>query len=395
MNHNLAICFTNFGPYHLARLQALGQTLTNVGGKLIAYEMAGVESKYPWTTSVKDESLSFTHVRLFDDGRPLESLSARECKMAILSRLDQDQPTAIAAVGYVRPESTAMLKWAKANGSLRILMSETQRIDNKRVWWKEAVKSRIVRQFQAGVVGGESHRDYLHELGLHRKYVHLGYNAVGNDRLEKMADVAKATHPPLNQPYFLTVCRFASEKNLKTLLSAYAAYLGSVQDATPWRLVLAGDGPLRNELKADAERLGITGYCDWPGFLAIDELVPWYTHAGAFVLPSLSEPWGLVVNEAAICGLPLLLSDRCGAASTFLPENGLPNGWKFDPTNELQLTDQLRRMTRLNRGLRTVMGETSRRIAGQWGPDRFADGVVKALETAQNQASAKPTKIGR
>ena len=57
----------------------------------------------------------------------------------------------------------------------------------------------------------------------------------------------------------------------------------------------------------------------------------WYAHAGAFVLPSLSEPWGLVVNEAASTGLPLLVSNRAGCAPTLVPEPEATTGAQFDP----------------------------------------------------------------
>lgn len=392
MNHNLAICFTNFGPYHLARLEALGKLLSNLGGRLIAYEMAGVEEKYPWQVDCSQSGLSYQHFRLFP-GRSLESLSSRECRMAILSRLDQDQPTAIAAVGYVRPESLAMLHWAKSNGSLRILLSETQRIDNPRVWWKEAIKSYRVSQFQAGLVGGETHRDYLAELGLWRDRVHLGYNAVGNEHIDRLANTARSSPSPLNHPYFLSVCRFAPEKNIEALLSAFAKYKSACQKSEPWKLVIAGDGELKESLLAKAESLGIAGDCVWPGFLSLEDLVPWYVHAGAFVLPSMSEPWGLVVNEAAISGAPLILSERCGSTSTFLPDNGFPNGWKFDPENVESLTDLLLRMDSINLKTRKMMGETSRRIANLWGPDRFAHGLIEALKSAEMVASSQLSTV--
>ena len=43
-----AVCFTNFGPYHLARLRALAARLSTRGARLIGYEVAGSEQRYPW-----------------------------------------------------------------------------------------------------------------------------------------------------------------------------------------------------------------------------------------------------------------------------------------------------------------------------------------------------------
>ena len=386
--HTLAICFTNFGPYHLARLSALGEALASTGGHLLAYEMAGSEAKYPWQAGELGKT-GITHVRLFP-GRTLESLSSRECRAAMLSQLDRDQPTAIAAVGYSRPESMAMLGWAKANGALRILLSESQKKDLPRVWWKEAIKSRRVRQFQAGLVGGETHREYLAELGLESGRIHLGYNAVGNAEIEQMA--ARAAENSLDQspqPYFLSVCRFAPEKNLAALIHAYREYVRTCNQSAPWRLVLAGDGPLRSELIALTKACGVDHLVSWPGFLTLNDLVPLYTACGAFVLPSLSEPWGLVANEAALCAAPLLLSDRCGATGTFLPRGGFPAGWSFDPEDVSGLSGMLIRVSNLPENARRVMGETARRIARQWGPERFATGLLAAIESAETVVKPK------
>ena len=382
-DQTLAICFTNFGPYHYARLQALGQALADNGGTLLAYELAGVEEKYPWKSAIDADALSFRHVKLFP-GRSVESLSPQECRRAIRSRLDLDQPTAIAAVGYVRPESMEMLRWAKSGGALRILLSESQKIDHPRVWWKEQIKSRRVRRFQAAVVGGPSHKAYLVELGMPAENVHLGYNAVGNAAIESLAGKASQAASLLPEPYFLSVCRFAPEKNLATLIHAYAAYVHSCAGATPWRLVLAGDGAYKAALQAEAESVGVADLCHWPGFLSIEQLVPWYVHAGAFVLPSRSEPWGLVVNEAALCGAPLLISDRCGCAATFVPPNGLPTGRTFDPDNTAQIAEELTKMAMLSPGARRILGDSARSVARLWGPERFAQGVLDALDSARS-----------
>ncbi|MBI1324710.1 glycosyltransferase [bacterium] len=378
--HVLTVCFTNFGPYHRARLEALGSALRSASGELIAYELAGKEEKYPWESAPGAAEPPYRHIRLFPE-RSVESLTASECRRAMRSRLDRDQPTAIGAVGYVRPESLEMARWAKSNGALRILLSESQRVDHTRTWWKEAIKARRVARFQAGVVGGESHKSYLVDLGMPADRIHLGYNAVGNAAIEVMADTARAAETPVPMPYFLTVCRFAPEKNLETLIRAYAAYVRRCE-SPPWHLALVGDGPQRPELQSLAVAEGVEQLCHWPGFLPIERTARWYVHAGAFVLASRSEPWGLVVNEAALCGAPLLISDRCGAAGTFVPKSGMPTGRTFNPNDAEELTERMTTMAALSPAARRILGDSARSVARAWGPDRFAEGVLAALESA-------------
>jgi len=73
-----------------------------------------------------------------------------------------------------------------------------------------------------------------------------------------------------------------------------------------------------------------------PGFIQQDELVKYLIISNVFVLPSLSEPWGLVVNEAMLCQLPVIVSHKCGSQPELVQE-GL-TGFSFEPKDEITLT---------------------------------------------------------
>ncbi len=94
-----AVCFTNFGPYHLARLRALAARLDAGGHRLIAYEVASREHTYPWSRSRNHEP--FTWITLFPD-RVVETIDRAACRRAITEALDRDRPSAIFVVGYAR-----------------------------------------------------------------------------------------------------------------------------------------------------------------------------------------------------------------------------------------------------------------------------------------------------
>ena len=149
----LAVCFTNFGPYHLARLRALALRLRASGDCLIAYEVAGNERTYPWQRRCNEEP--FDWITLFPDRDP-RNAHTRGMRRAMVTVLDRDQPDALGIVGYARPESMAAARWARRSGAVSILMSESQAIDRPRTWWKELIKSRRVRLFDAALVGGPS-----------------------------------------------------------------------------------------------------------------------------------------------------------------------------------------------------------------------------------------------
>jgi 1,2-diacylglycerol 3-alpha-glucosyltransferase len=379
-----AVSFTNFGPYHLARLRALANRLAEDGNRLIAYEVADRERTYPWGRTRLAEP--FTWITLFPD-RELETIEPAACRWAMRQALERDQPDALALVGYARPESMAAAHWARRRGVPAILMSESQAVDRPRRWWKELIKTRRVRQFDAGFVGGPSHRDYLIELGMPPDRIALGYNAVDNDYFAASADswrkIPQGASDIPGDSYFLAVCRFAPEKNLVRLIRAFARYREQSNPMTAWDLVLCGDGPQAAEVHDVITRTGTESVIHRPGFLQADQLSRYYARAAAFVLPSLSEPWGLVVNEAAASGLPLLVSSRAGCADTLVPSPEGTTGGRFDPLDVEEMTTKLAWMAALGGEDRRAMGRRAAQVVSAWGPDRFARGAMEAVEFAR------------
>src|SRR5207342_2108903 len=98
--------------------------------------------------------------------------------------------------------------------------------------------------------------------------------------------------------------------------------------------------------------------------------IPWeriverYAVADVFALLSGREPWGVVVNEAAACGLPLVLSDRVGAAHDLL-RNG-ENGFLV-PAGDVESAARALRELVDDPALRIAQGARSRELAGDWG----------------------------
>jgi glycosyltransferase involved in cell wall biosynthesis len=100
--------------------------------------------------------------------------------------------------------------------------------------------------------------------------------------------------------------------------------------------------------------------------------------ANAFVHPSTTEQWGLVVNEAIASGLPVIVSERCGCA----PELVQGNGFTFDPTDDHELASRLLEMASLSDCDLKQRGEASRKIAGRFGPELFGEGLEQAARVA-------------
>jgi len=120
-----------------------------------------------------------------------------------------------------------------------------------------------------------------------------------------------------------------------------------------------------------------------PGFRQYDELPIYYAHATAFIHASSVEQWGLVVNEAMACGLPVLVSQACGCVPELVHEG--VNGFTFLPGDVDGLAELLGKLA-CDRLACQEMGKQSKRIVSDWGLQRFAKGFWDAVHTAENGA---------
>jgi glycosyltransferase involved in cell wall biosynthesis len=260
------------------------------------------------------------------------------------------------------------------------------------------LKRRIVALGSAALAGGSAQCAYLHALGLREDAVFTGYDAVDNayfaDGAAQVREAAEAQRVRLGLPerFFLASSRFVAKKNLFRLLEAYALYR---RRAGPdhWGLVLLGDGELRPAVLSRIAELELAADVRLPGFKQYDELPAYYGLASAFVHASTTEQWGLVVNEAMASGLPVIVSNRCGCAPD-LVEHGV-NGFTFDPYDIDALGGLIRRVAAMTHERRRAMGRASQRIIADWGPERFADGLMEAVRAALRRPPPRPSWFDR
>jgi len=327
----IAVIFHRFGPYHYARLNAAGTDQEIVGIELSAHT-----AEYAWEQV--EEARTFRKMTIFSEADSRRA-PASQVRRRLGKALDQEQPDVVAVPGWSDTGALAGLQWCARTGVPAVVMSESTVFDSERIPWKEEVKARIVQMCAAGLAGGKPQADYLTTLQLPRNRIFCGYDVVDNEYFARSAEeVRKRARVMRNQlglpeRYFLACSRFIPKKNIAGLLQAYATYRNSSTD--PWKLVLLGDGPLRPEILQLRKALQLDQYVVFPGFKQYGELPAYYALANAFVHASSVEQWGLVVNEAMACGLPVLVSNRCGCAPD-LVEQGR-NGFTFDPNNATAL----------------------------------------------------------
>ena len=169
---------------------------------------------------------------------------------------------------------------------------------------------------------------------------------------------------------FLFVGRLVKVKAFDILLESYQQYRDSCSD--PWPLVVIGSGPLARLAEGrDGVRL--------EGFVQPSQLPKIMATARAFVMPSVFEPWGVAMQEAAALGLPLIASDECGASVHLLRDGW--NGYLVEAGSVGELLTAFRRMHSLSADSRRKMGRNSFELAKPYKPVHWARTLVRGMET--------------
>jgi len=386
----VAIIFDNFGPYHLVRLRAAA-----AGCDLLAIEVAGRSGTYAWENVPGADN--FRRAVLIEQGTSDDADRA-----ALLRRLDREldafHPRVVVVPGWASPAAWGAMRWCRRRRVPMVCLADSTEWDEPRAAWKEAIKRILVHPFASALVAGARARDYLTKLGFPADRIFLGFDVVDNAYFRTHAQAASARaaetrrRHQLPTHYFLASARFVEKKNLPFLLDAYALYRASCAQPEPWSLVLLGDGRLRPALEQKIAALGLRQHVFLPGFRQIDDLPAFYALAGAFVHASTAEPWGLVVNEAMACGLPVLVSHRCGCVPELVQEG--VNGFRFEPTDPADLARRLSQLAAPAFPLHEFRQKSLALIA-DWGPDRFAQGLAAAISCALAHPSAAPNRLPR
>jgi glycosyltransferase involved in cell wall biosynthesis len=168
------------------------------------------------------------------------------------------------------------------------------------------------------------------------------------------------------------------------------AFLALADEFPELDLVLVGEGPLRQTL---VERVParLRDRVEFAGFQSVDQLPGFFSTADIFVLPSLHDGWGVVVNQALAAGLPIICSSSVGAATDLV--NPGHNGFIVPPADAAALAAAIRDLAS-NCERRTAFGENSRARALDWTSARGVDRWVELAERVLERSSTSNRIVG-
>jgi glycosyltransferase involved in cell wall biosynthesis len=228
------------------------------------------------------------------------------------------------------------------------------------------------------MVSGALNADYYAHYGADRSRFFLLPWAVENERFEEAGrfapgerDARRAARGIAPDPMLIVFsAKLVERKDPMTLLRAFE--LMHHRDRA--ELLFVGDGVLRPELERYARERGLRVH--FAGFVNQRELPKEYGMSDVFVLPSLVEPRGAVINEAMACGLPVIVTDRCGSIGDIVQEGD--NAFIYPAGDAAALASRLDALA-ADRDLRLKMAQRSREIIGDWTFGRGVAGVKDAL----------------
>jgi glycosyltransferase involved in cell wall biosynthesis len=280
----------------------------------------------------------------------------------------------------IRPDALVVCSWhlgpyrrlARRSRALRILAMDNQ--------WHGTVKQRLgiavspwlLRPaYDRALVPGDRAAQFASRLG-------FGQDAIWRGSYCGDVDAFLTPEPDgaSTRRGFLFVGRLVPEKGVDVLLEAYVRYRDTVM--APWSLTVCGTGPLTGRVE-DAP--GVEHH----GFVQPSGLPQLFHKAGAFVLPSRFEPWGVVIHEACAAGLPILCSSSCGAVPSLVEDHW--NGYIVEPGSVESLASAMLRVHLLDPAHLEEMRRRSTEVARRYTPERWAQTLVTRVEWDRNRAS--------
>jgi L-malate glycosyltransferase len=322
----IILAWSQFGPYHMDRCEALARALAD-RFRILGLEVVSRGEIYAWPPTGSGEA--FRKVTLFP-GKSLSEVSMWRHLTALVATALRSRAKYIFLCDYFLPQTLIAALLFRLCGRRVVIMQDSKFDDKPRSLLREAGKALLYAPYNAALVAANRSKQYLQFLGFAAERVVIGYDTVSLARIMQLSGSEPAPRGlAFAERHFTVVARFVPQKNLELAIDAYALYCER-QPKPSRELWLCGAGPLDEPLKQRAASKGLAGvrFCGW-----LDEEGVSRALAGslALILPSIEEPFGLVVNEAIALGLPVLVSENCGARD-LLVRSGI-NGHLFEPDN--------------------------------------------------------------
>ena len=353
----ICFCWEFMGPHHIARVRSCADSFGDCSVRAISLsDRSRVYAFY--SCADKDPAVTFG-IR----GSDVEDIGTLGRLIIYMRHIWWSRESAFFLCHYERPEVFLTAIVLRLRGKQVFVMNDSKFDDYPRFIWKEIGKSIMYLPYSGAIVSGRRSHSYLRFLGV-RGRIELGYDTIS----------APAAHqtvaPPVSGRFFICVCRLVERKNVAVAIRAFAAVIRD--DPGDVTLLIVGNGPEEGALRGLCADLGIDGSVIFLGERNNDEVCGLIAQAVALLLLSTSEQWGLTINEAIVCDVPVVVSDAVGARDELV--RNFVNGYVVEPDNVAGIARAMRLVLECPHRLHTPSDLADAATVG-----RFAEGVRKLV----------------
>ncbi len=296
---------------------------------------------------------------------------------SLVNELKQWDPEAILVIGWNFKSHLQVLRYFK--GKVPILFRGDSTLLNQPLGFslKKILRKVFLRwvykHVDYALYVGTANKAYYEFVGLKNEQLVFAPHAIDNKRFSKNTSFEtdewkRQLNIPGDATVFLYAGKFEAVKNISVLIKSFIKF----NDKKAY-LVLVGNGPLEQHLKSIANGFENILFLD---FQNQSKMPLVYNLADVFVLPSLSETWGLAINEAMASGKAVLASDKVACTMDIINNN--VNGYIFKNNDIDDLTDKLSLLVKQKGNLKS-MGNASLQIIQSWSFDSVVDSIKKIL----------------
>lgn len=287
----------------------------------------------------------------------------------IKGRIDELQPDLVYIVGRMDDGYLQAARYARSKKIITVSGWDNQ--------WQGTIRHRIAcllsrwlykPYFDYIMVAGIWQYEYVRRLGYARNRIVFDAYSCDVEQFESAYEQRKQRGFP-NGKKILFVGRFTEIKGIMMLAEVFQQL--RKDGFSEWRLMIIGNGPLETQLR-QMEGIEVIP------FSGQNEMASRMTDVSFFCLPSFVEPWGVVIHEMAVAGIPLVVSDVCGASTVFVKKGY--NGVLCKSQNANALKRALSDMMKLNDEERIAMCYHSHTLGHLINPTSWSYNLLSILK---------------
>lgn len=246
-----------------------------------------------------------------------------------------------------------------------IMGNDTQWLGGKQ--WLNVITSKFRHQyyFSHTLVAGMRQYEYAKRLGFNNDKILFPLYSADVDLFKSYSIDKKILSKAKN---ILYVGRFEKVKGIKYLLKAWR----EVRNKHDSKLIMIGNGSMTNEIEA-TEGVIVRSFSTQRDIAKIAQ------KCRCFVLPSIFEPWGVVLHEFTSMGMPVIATNTCGSSSHFLINNY--NGYLVEPYNHMEIANAIENIIAAPVEKLLYMSKKSILLSNRIKPDMVSSAILSTFKS--------------